>query len=118
MSLPYQVLPAARDDINGVISFTIAEFGVGQAYRYVELIELAIVDVTNDPTSIRARHRVDVHPDARTIHISRRGRRASHLILYRIRTDGAIEIARLLHNSMQLHGYLPEDFGTDVDPAT
>jgi toxin ParE1/3/4 len=53
--------------------------------------------------------RVAPQAELRTLHIGRRGRRARHLILFRVVPDGAVEVLRFLHDAMDLPRYLPAD---------
>jgi len=71
---------------------------------------LALKDIAADPDQYPATSRDEIHPDARTFHIARKGQRARHFFLFRIKDDEYIEMARLLHDSMELSNHLPPDY--------
>jgi toxin ParE1/3/4 len=47
------------------------------------------------------------------MHLGRRGKPARHLFLYRIRDGRFVDIARLLHDSMEIERHIPADFEGD-----
>lgn len=51
----------------------------------------------------------------RTIHGARRGRRGSHFLMYRAAPNSMIEIARILHDRVDLRRHVPSapDESTD-----
>jgi plasmid stabilization system protein ParE len=59
------------------------------------------------------KRRSDIHPDAWTYHIAQRGKKARHLFVYRIRKD--VEIARFLHDAMDLARHRPDEW--DGEPV-
>ncbi len=67
------------------------------------------MDILLAPEASPSRAREEIHPEVRTLHIARRGRKARHLILYRVTTN-TIDVGRLLHDSMELRRHLPEGF--------
>jgi toxin ParE1/3/4 len=99
------------EDIEGVLARTLEQFGFRKYSEYKELIHEAIVRLAEDPEGPPARRRTEIHADARTLHIAQRARRARHLLLYRIGKYGVVEIARLLHDSMEPRRHLPSEFG-------
>jgi toxin ParE1/3/4 len=101
----------ALEDIEDVLAYTVAHFGEKKCQEYKELIRLALEDIETSPDRQPAKRRPEVHPDARTFHIGRRGRRARHFFLFRVTSDQVIDIGRLLHDSMDLQRHLPEGFG-------
>mgnify|MGYP001182389650 CR=1 FL=1 len=72
--------PAVRD-IEDVLGYTLAQFGEQKHEQYKWLIRQALLDIAADPNRPPARRRPELHPDARTFHISRRGMRARHFFL-------------------------------------
>lgn len=90
----------AERDIEHALEWTRRNFGERQHDRYCELIRDAILSVAERPDLARARP--ELHPDARTFHIARRGKPARHLLLLRVAPDGVVEIARFLHDGMDL----------------
>lgn len=109
MSRQIRVLRQALRDIEDVLSYTLANFGEAKYRQYQSLIQQAIDDIASDPDAPPARHRPELHPDARTFHIARRGKHARHFLLYRVK-EGHIEIARFLYDGMDLPRHLPTDY--------
>jgi toxin ParE1/3/4 len=80
----------------------------------------AILDVADDAERAGSQKREEIAADARTYHLwhsrdrvataAGRVRHPRHLLLYRTRDDGRIEIARVLHDSMDLAQHLPEEY--------
>lgn len=89
-----------------MLSYTLQEFGEAKYYEYRELIGLALETLAATPTA--GKRRPETHPDAWTYHIARSGRKARHLLLYRIRER--IEIARFLHDAMDLSRQRPREW--------
>jgi toxin ParE1/3/4 len=100
----------ALQDIDEVLAHTLAQFGPRKFEEYQELIRQAMTDIAGDPNAHPARRRAEIHPDARTFHIGRRGKRARHFLLYYVASDQRIHIGRLLHDSMDLRRHLAEGF--------
>jgi toxin ParE1/3/4 len=116
----YRVSPAAERDIEAILTWTHEQFGTSARIRYEALLVRAILDVAADPDRPGGRPRPDIAADARTYHLyysrnrvpppAARVRQPRHLLLYRIRDDGKIEIGRVLHESMDLVRHLPEEY--------
>ena len=106
---------SAVRDIEEVLAYTLAQFGQQKTEQYKELIRQALAEIATDPNHPPAKYRPEIHADARTFHLARRGRRARHLFLYRVIGNEFVDIARLLHDSMEIERHLPE--GLDLkDP--
>jgi toxin ParE1/3/4 len=112
MASQIRILTHAQRDIELVLTWTLREFGPRKHDEYEDLIRQAILTLAADPEA--GRRRSELHPDARTLHIAKPGKRARHFFLYRISADGSgtriIEIARLLHDAMDLSSKLPPEF--------
>ena len=100
--------PLAEQDIDDARRFTREKFGLAKDREYRELILFALKALEQDSEAGKARP--DIRPYARTLHISRSGKRARHLFLYRIDLDGQVQIARFLYDGMDLPRHLPKDF--------
>jgi len=74
------------------------------------LITLARDQILSDPDAPPAKRRPDLHPDARVFPISRPGRRARHVFVYRPAGEGVIEVARFLYDAADLPRHLPESY--------
>jgi toxin ParE1/3/4 len=104
-----KVSARAREDIERALHYTLSEFGPRKHDEYVELIARALRELAADPKHHRSTPRPDLHPDARTLHIGRRGKKARHLFVYRVNVSGDVEIARFLHDAMDVPRHLDDD---------
>jgi toxin ParE1/3/4 len=110
MSFQLRLSNRAVQDIEEILRFTLTHFGEYKYTAYAQLIADALSEIAADPNGPRSKRRPEIHPDVLTIHLSRRGNRARHFILYRVVNDKYIEVARLLHDSMEVRRHLPEHF--------
>ncbi len=107
-------------DIDAILEWTQEMFGAKARTRYESLLTRAILDVAEAPRRAGSHDRSEIAPAARTYHLrfSRdrvmevvgRVRRPRHFLLYRIADDRLVEIARVLHDSVDLERHLPEDY--------
>lgn len=104
---PVVILSRAQAQIADVLSYTLEQFGEAKYLEYRELIELALQ--TLETTPMAGKHHPEIHPEAWTYHIARPGRKARHLLLYRIRAD--VEVARFLYDAMHLPRQRPKEWG-------
>src|SRR6185437_10437934 len=100
----------AAEDLDSIIEYTRSDFGEGQVELYKRLVRDAFAALVADPLAPPAKHRPELHPDARVYHLARRGRPARHFLVCRV-VDCYVEIARILHDSMDIRQHLPEGFG-------
>jgi toxin ParE1/3/4 len=92
-------------------------FGLTANQRHETLIAQALLDIAADPDRLGVRRRDDLRPGLRTYHLldSRRPVRGAsgavrhprHFVLFRISEPDAIDVARILHDSMDLTQHLP-----------
>lgn len=96
-------------DIQNILENTLKDFGANQVLIYSSLIESAISDLEKEPYNIVSHLREEIALGARTYHIRHAGGKASHFILYRVNEDiKQIEIARVLHQKMDLKRHIPK----------
>ncbi|MBN1912312.1 MAG: type II toxin-antitoxin system RelE/ParE family toxin [Pirellulales bacterium] len=110
----------AETDIESILMWTQERFGEAGRLRYEALLIRAILDVAENPHRAGCQNRPEITADARTYHLwhsrnrveisTGRVRHPRHFLLYRTRDDGQVEIARVLHDSMDLVRNLPEDY--------
>lgn len=110
MRYELRVSGRAVRDMENVLRRTLADFGQRQRNAYESLMREALAAILVDPLGPPARQRPELHPDARTFHIARRGRHARHFFLYKVSGGRVIDIGRLLHDSMDLPQHLPKGF--------
>ncbi len=100
------VANSADADIDGIIEWTISTFGERQAEAYHQRLVAAFEALAIDPFASSSRDRkTDLGKDHRSLHL---GRRARHLIVYRVDAD-RILVLRVLHDSMDLSQHVQKD---------
>jgi toxin ParE1/3/4 len=114
------VAPKARADIARILAWTAEKFGPKSLRRYAILIATAIEQIAENPTLAGSCFRPEIADHCRTYHLyfsrksagraGERIRRPSHFLLYRVTASGIVEIARVLHDSMELEAHLPEEY--------
>lgn len=100
------ILPYAEAQMADVLDRTLDRFGEAKYVEYLQLIDLALCALEQDAEA--GKRRPEIHPDAWTLRIARRGRKARHLFLYRIRAD--VEIGRFLYDGMDFPSHWPKDW--------
>jgi toxin ParE1/3/4 len=115
----YRLSPQAERDIEAILEWSHVEFGEKVRRRYEALLTQAIADLGEDPERPGSHARPEVAAGARTYHLrysrDRVGKsigrihRPRHFLLYRVR-DARVEIARVLHDGMDLERHLPEGY--------
>jgi toxin ParE1/3/4 len=96
----------AELDFANILQWTATNFGARQTRLYRDVLMRAISELAKGPDVAGAKERDDILPGLHTLHVARHGRRGRHLLLYRI-GDRTIEIARILHDSMDLRRHVP-----------
>lgn len=118
-----RIAPAAERDVEAILAWSHQEFGEQVRLRYEELLVQAILDLAEDPERAGSAARLELAPGARTYHLrssrdhvgppTGRVRTPRHFIVYRVGTDGCLEIGRVLHESMDLSRHLPPGYQAD-----
>ncbi len=111
--------PKARSDIASILAWTLENFGALTMKRYGRLIQTAIEEVAANPEIVGSAARPQIAEPCRTYHLFRsrtkaggrgdRVRHPRHFLLYRVTASGAVEIGRVLHDSMDVEQHLPEE---------
>jgi len=102
---------AARRDFAEIIRWTTKTFGEVQARRYGATINKVLDELVAGPELLGSRARPDLGPNVRVVLVARQGRRARHLLAYRISGDSELEIIRILHDAMDLARNMPGSGG-------
>ncbi|MEG3146268.1 type II toxin-antitoxin system RelE/ParE family toxin [Sphingomonas sp. RT2P30] len=101
---------AAERDYQSILSWTAEQFGEAQARNYAAILTAAILALSDGPDVLTAKPRDDIAPGLRILHAARFGRRARHMLLYRVGSDTAIDVLRILHDAMDVERH---DLGGD-----
>ena len=114
------VAPKARGDIASILAWTEENFGPQTLKRYAKLIATAIEQIAENPELAGSSQRPEIAAHCRTYHLyfSRKSaglagdriRQPRHFLLYRVTESNALEIGRVLHDSMDLQASLPEEY--------
>ena len=119
MSRPWKVIlaPAAEADLAEILAWSADAFGDAARRRYATLIVQAIEDLTVDPARVGVETRPEIAAGVQTYHLARSRNRVPpaagrvitprHFLIFRLRRDSAVEIVRVLHDSMDLARHLP-----------
>lgn len=106
-------------DLQLALDWSVSNFGPAARSRYRALIRQALADIEENPTRPGSRLRPEVPiTGVRTFHISlSRDRVASgrvgkphHLLLYRVLDGEYVEVARLLHDSLDFDRQIADYF--------
>ncbi|MGX4801881.1 type II toxin-antitoxin system RelE/ParE family toxin [Bradyrhizobium guangdongense] len=103
---------AAEVDFANILRWTTENFGPRQARIYRDTLVQAIGALAEGPEVAGSKSRDEIAPGLRTLHIGRRGRRGSHFLMYRVGPESMIEVARILHDRMDLQRHIPTDDGS------
>ncbi len=99
--------PRAERDFAEILRWTAATFGAAQALAYQDLILEAVTALKDGPAPTGARRRDDIVAGTWTLRIGRGRNRGRHFLVYRQGAAQTIEIARILHDSMDVVRHLP-----------
>jgi toxin ParE1/3/4 len=110
----YSVSTEARNDIDEILNWTHQVFGEQSVDRYGELITQSFLDIAEDIYRAGSHARPEFGDTLRAYHLKFSRDRVSkamrvanprHTVYFRLREDGIVEIARVLHDEMdhQLH---------------
>jgi toxin ParE1/3/4 len=101
---------AAASDFEHILEWTVEHFGEPQALVYAETLSLAIEALTEGPSIPGARQRDEILKGLYSLHVARQGRKGRHFVMFRTAATGdAIEVLRVLHDSMDLTRHLHDE---------
>lgn len=120
----YVLSPAAEEDIVAIFAWTEEQFGEQATLRYAALLFQAIKDIAEKHDRAGATPRPEIATSGWTYHLlhsrdrvaKSKGRvtRPRHFLLYRV-TENAVEIARVLHDSVDFARHLPDEYRADSE---
>jgi toxin ParE1/3/4 len=104
--------PLALKDVEDILVWTIEHFGEQASQRYELLLGEAIQQVADQFDRPGSHQLLDVGPNVYSYHLrhscnrvrdkSQRVKEPRHFLIYRVNIDGIVEIARVLHDSMDI----------------
>jgi toxin ParE1/3/4 len=101
---------AAASDFENILEWTMERFGESQALVYAETLPLDIEALTEGPSIAGAKQRDEIVKGLYSLHVARHGRKGRHFVMLRTAASGdAIEILRVLHDSMDLRRHLRDE---------
>ena len=93
----YRLSPAAEDDLEAIWTYTVQQWGIEQADRYLDFLTSAFESLANSPaTAPSCDH---IRPGYRRWGVER------HMIYFRV-TDYGIAVIRVLHERMETSRHL------------
>lgn len=98
---------AAEVDFANILKWTAGNFGARQSRVYRDTLVQAIGELAKGSDVAGSKARDEIMAGLRTLHVARRGRRGSHILMYRAAPNSTIEIVRILHDSMDLQRHVP-----------
>jgi toxin ParE1/3/4 len=98
---------AAEVDFANILRWTAENFGTRQSRLYRDTLVQAVGELAGGPYVAGSKARDEIMAGLRTLHVARRGRRGSHLLMYRVASNRTIEIVRILHDRMDLWRHVP-----------
>jgi toxin ParE1/3/4 len=93
----YRLTPRAQRDLDGIIEYTIAQWGLPQALRYADLIETACVALAKAPQQSQ---------DCAVIRAGYRRRIVERHVIYFRPTSYGVAVIRILHHRMDAPRHL------------
>lgn len=93
----------AEQDLAKIAEYTLQTWGEQQLIKYRALLEQGFATTVRDPHGPQSKDREELFQGCRSFHIGR------HVMLYRVK-DGTVQIARILHESMEMERHIPSEF--------
>ena len=98
----YRLSKYAERDLAEILRYTVKTWGMEQGAAYFQILTAALTRIVNDPILPGSNTRDDLANGCRSFRCAR------HLFFYRVRGD-CVEIARILHESMDFGQHVGED---------
>lgn len=91
-------------DLRGIVRYTTRRYGASQA----DVDEAALIEAARALSEREEPIGSRVHDGVmRRIHVQRRGRKASHILFYRVVSPDRVQIVRILHERTDFDRHLP-----------
>lgn len=118
MTWTVELTRGARNDIAAILRASAEGFGWPARERYAALVAMGLGELRADPHCLGSVERPELLPGTRTYHLRHCRRRVAadgvtvgaprHLIAYRIEGGEVVVVLRVLHDAMELAGWLGE----------
>jgi len=105
----------ALEDYRQILEWTLTKFGPLQTRVYANTIESAFQDLRQGPEVTGFKWRPELGSRIASLHLARNGLKGRHLVIFRVteaEDNAAIDVLRLLHDSMDLQRH---QLFTDAD---
>jgi toxin ParE1/3/4 len=108
---PLVLSPLALNDMEEILAWTDEQFGPQSRRRYEALLIRALNDVARNPDltgshacpEVDAAYRIYHLRNSRDVRNKRENvKQPRHFVIYRTNPEGVVEVARILHDSMNL----------------
>lgn len=93
----YRLTPAAEGDLESIWTYTVRQWGVEQADRYIDILSAAFAELADAPKSA---------PTCDHIRPGYRRRSVEHHMVYFRVTNYGIAVVRILHERMDAPSHL------------
>jgi toxin ParE1/3/4 len=106
-----QLAALAKQDYRQILRWSAEKFGAAQAQHYANTLSATLQDLSAGPDIAGVKERSDISPGIKMLHVARKGRKGSHIVLFRVasKQHNAIVVLRMLHERMDLARHLPFD---------
>lgn len=101
---------AAGADFRQILRWTADNFGSARARAYADTLSSALKALCAGTSIIGVKERPEIGTNIWTLHVARSGRKGRHFVMFRVagaQDSKAIDVLRLLHDSMDLERHLP-----------
>lgn len=111
MSWTIRLAASADDDFQGILRWTVQQFGKRQAKIYATTLSSALSALREGPRVPGVRIRDEIGTGVCTLHVARNGAKGRHFIVFRVAADRpeTIDVLRILHDAMDLRRHVAKN---------
>ena len=103
---------AAEVDFANILKWTTENFGARQSRVYRDTLVQAIGELADGPNVAGSRARDEIMAGLRTLHVTRRGRRGSHFLMYRAAPNSTRIASRKANVISVVNAFRTRAYGT------
>ena len=100
---------AAQRDFDKLYLWTLERFGADQAGAYRRLVLDSLRSLEGGPAIVGVKDHAGIPEHLRTLHVTRKGKRGRHVIVFDASMSGRIQVLRILHDAMDFPRHLADD---------